>query len=276
MNKIAKKQYAKEIAALVGGNVIEEKKTDDVTLTGIIIMNGAEGLVPIVYIDDFYAAGVSPEEVAKKILDIYEKNRNIDSEVSWLMDYSQIAPYLTMRLQPESIASYLAVYAEEFGFPDLVLIPYVSFIHTQLGPCAVAVSEELMESWGVSEQEMINRAMQNLTYEIIPMPDMIREYAGRMGIGFPDAAMPKEAPDMYVVTNASRHFGAASIIPAREKLERIFPEGYIVIPLSVDECVVRSAQNVDEKKAQEIINMLSVTDSINKLSNKIYYFTRGE
>ena len=82
-----------------------------------------------------------------------------------------------------------------------------------------------------------------------------------------------EPMGMYVVTNKKRRYGAASVLKAKDELNRMFPEGYIVLPSSVHEVIV--VKNDDNIKAYtEMVKMVNsdVVAPEEVLSDKVYKF----
>ena len=56
------RDYAEEIASIVGGEVVEIEKANGVKYTGITIREEGATITPNIYVDDFYKMSIPEEE----------------------------------------------------------------------------------------------------------------------------------------------------------------------------------------------------------------------
>ena len=176
-------------------------------------------------------------------------------------DYEDIKDKVGVRLLPASVQTDVYVSAAEYGFEDLILVPYVlDLCKMDDGTANARVTNSLLEYWGVTADEVMAQGISNLDFKILSMGDML---------GFPVMDVP-----MTVVTNESMICGASSIIAAREKLAEMFPDGYMVLPSSKHELIVVPKNISDKQGLLEMvmeINATVVAES-DKLSDNVYEF----
>lgn len=90
--------------------------------------------------------------------------------------------------------------------------------------------------------------------------------------------MLSDGPQMYVVSNTSKIFGAISIIfdSTREKLRNAFPNGYMVLPSSIHEVIITEIK--DKSMLDNMVNEVNEAQVIEEeqLSNRAYMFIDKE
>ena len=167
--------------------------------------------------------------------------------------------------------------ASIYGFEGLIVVPVVELGETDLGYASAKVTEDMVEAWGITADEVIDAAIDNIDYTIETIKQVLIETMGLddMPQELIDAMFP-DAP-MFVVSNPTKYYGASSIIPATKELIKRFPKGYRVLPSSVHEMlVVPMEDGGDSKDLNEIVNQVN-TELVLKdgdfLSNDVYEFT---
>lgn len=175
-------------------------------------------------------------------------------------------------------------------FEDLAIVYRWNLGNDSLGTYTNLVNNDLAEKEGLTENDLYNAASKN-TKELFPvsiknMNEVIGEMIfGESGI---DEEMQKEfsevmqeTPDencMYVITNESKLFGAASMLyeePIHELAEQVGGDLYI-LPSSVHEVIAVPADFDSPEELAEMvyeINMEQV-DINDRLSNQVYHYDR--
>ena len=79
---------------------------------------------------------------------------------------------------------------------------------------------------------------------------------------------------MPVFTNETGMYGAINIISSKEKLETMFPDGYVVIPSSIHEVIVLPKEAVDLEGMNDLIQSINigVVSEAEVLSDHYYEF----
>lgn len=166
--------------------------------------------------------------------------------------------------------------ASIYGFEGLMVVPVVELGETDLGYASAKVTEDMVETWGVTADEVIDAAIDSIDYTIKTVKQALIESMGMddMPREILDAMIP-DAP-MLVVSNPTGYYGASSIIPATKELIKRFPNGFRVLPSSVHEVlVVPMEDGGDSKNLNDIVNQVNanVLKASDFLSNDVYEFT---
>ena len=261
---MTKREYAEAVAEKINGKVVETEKANGVIMTGVS-PTGDNRVSPVVYIDKAYDHGLSVEQAAAEILDSITTEPDIN--VDFVKDYDKVKTKLNVALYNKLTKAPISKSAVGYGFSDLILVPYISInLPTgQLG--TIKVNPSLLEQWNKTEDEVFTDALENMTFELVEMSEMLKELHNDE-IEFPKL-------QMYVVTNTARNLGAACVIKARAALHEIFPDGYYVIPSSIHEVIVISRDN--SNTYTELINMINDVNATQLspeevLSDKPYLF----
>lgn len=165
--------------------------------------------------------------------------------------------YIVPRLYNKAINADVSKSAEPYGFDDLVIVPCVE-VEMDGGLATVKLTKELLWAWGVTEEDAFKAAEANLPeYTIINVNELVGEPGG---------------VKMYAVTTPRAAFGAYGIIPLRKEIEKLFPDGYMVVPSSVHEVICTEKQEADGTAA--IIGSVNGTlvDPREQLGTHPYYF----
>lgn len=175
-------------------------------------------------------------------------------------------------------------------FEDLAIVYRWNIGSDSMGTYTNLVNNDLAEKEGLTENDLYNAASKN-TKELFPvsiknMNEVIGEMIfGESGI---DEDMQKEfsevmqeTPDencMYVITNESKLFGAASMLyeePIHELAEQVGGDLYI-LPSSVHEVIAVPADFGSPEELAEMVyevNMEQV-DINDRLSNQVYHYDK--
>ena len=175
-------------------------------------------------------------------------------------------------------------------FEDLAIVYRWNIGSDSMGTYTNLVNNDLAEKEGLTENDLYNAASKN-TKELFPVSiKNMNEGIGEMIFGESgiDEEMQKEfsevmqeTPDencMYVITNESKLFGAASMLyeePIHELAEQVGGDLYI-LPSSVHEVIAVPADFDSPEELAEMvyeINMEQV-DINDRLSNQVYHYDR--
>ena len=262
-----KRFYAEEVAKAVNGQVKEVTK-NGVPKIGIMLPTGTK-VSPVVYIDEYYENGRTIEEAIDMVRG-FEGScpAGYDEEIfDVIYDYEKVKDKIRVRLYNKEVGGDIKTTANKYGFPDLILVPYVEGI-VENG--SIKVTKELLEKWGITKEKLIRDGIKNLNYKLMGMSEML-------------FGVKEKNPKIWVVTNKEKYCGAASIIAAKKELAKRFPDGYIVLPSSIHEVLIVSkniCEDVDSNISEisELLNMVkeinaTVVSPEDKLSDNIYEMT---
>lgn len=207
-------------------------------------------------------------------------NTNIEVKaMNAINNYDKAKANIKVNLIHKDKAKGAVISAKEYGYDDLVLQAGVELDNTEEGRQTMIVTEDILEKWGVSIEEVINKGIENTKYRITSMRDML------IGMMFPDGVsendpivdimLPPEETAMYVVSTPDNLCGAVAIIKARAELEEKFPNGYVVLPSSIHEVIV--IPWTDEMDEEELLGMVKeinggVVEEADRLTDNVYKF----
>ena len=259
------KIFAQLISNEIEGSKVQEiEKANGIKLTGIVFPTGKENIKATVYVDDLFKDGARPSDVVKHIKEVQAREAGNNINVDFITDFEAVKPRLRARLYNQTTSADVKRSAAEYGFSDLVIVPYITGIETNNGTGAVKVTAGLLETWKVDSDEVIRIAEENSKedYRIQSMSSYLA------GMGQP---MPGLIDDpMSIVTNEGMSFGAYAIIPALDDLKKRFKNGFIVLPSSVHEVLVVDVTDSPELDSMvEEVNDTTVNPT-EQLSNHAY------
>ena len=150
------------------------------------------------------------------------------------------------RLLNEKCKDTVGIYvsAEPFGFPDLIIAPYM-----EQNP----ITSDIIEQWGADKETVMRDAIANAAERSVLSTFIVMRLA---------------------CYRMQRPYGAIAAITMASEIEEEFPNGYVIIPSSVHECIILDAESVNDNDINELINEVNASclkaDEV--LSNHAYYF----
>ena len=271
----------------------EQRKNNELVLYGICIHKENESICPVVYPEEFilpYIVGVlDAEKIADILLEQCRQGKISQDTAACLDDFKLMKDKVRIRL-----VNYGANSRELEGVPhrkflDLAITYYLDMqadLEGQNG--AGAITNALMDIWGVSEDELYRRGMESLlaenTFHTTDIFDIIRQSAQeeqdtQLEEAIAELQRDQNRPKMYVVTNQGRFYGANCLLNTSFLQEMAENSGcsLMVYPSSVHELVILPQKNgyenrMDTKDVQEINYEYLPKDEW--LSNSIYRYDR--
>lgn len=260
-------EYAKRVAELTGGKVESGKDHDRGSDHGVTLDIG-NGLGVIFWMDQFRKDGKSPEWAAGYIRGTMKKEKDVTFDQQQIMNKGKVKRNLRIMLQhrrrnPEVFRS-----ATEYGYHDLVLVPYVKVEISKAGKSHVRVKSRMLDHWNMSPKECIDIAIENSRkdWEIRSISELVEE----LGIHRPET--DPDVPEMLVVSNKDRYLGAVAEIFAREELLKILGAGYTAIPSSRHEMMLLNRRQSDRDILDSMVRDIneSEVDVRDRLSDHTY------
>ena len=274
---MTKREYAEAIAERVNGEVKEVEKNNGIKLTGIQLKQLCENWIsPVVYIDEMYNDELSIDDAVEIVTERFDSAiKGVDFDFSITTDFNKAKEYLKLRLYNANNNYEVFRSASEYGFDDLIMVPVLDNV---IPSGSIKFTKTLMESLGVTEDEIFDAAMENIKaddYYVKGMSEIMVEMMGAEKAAIMGINMNPEDEKMFVITSKEKAFGAFGVIALKEKLEEMFPNGYIVLPSSVHEVIV--VPNDDSMEALGLDNMVNEVNDTEvsleeQLSNKAYRF----
>lgn len=226
-----------------------------------------EGTVrPTIYPDQFEAFELSDDEIADKVIELYEKNKtpNFDTSNIMKLDYIKENAFVTVR-RPIVDNSYTK------AFLDMQLVLNVKVSELEDGEfTSYKVPKELAESLELTE-DIFDEAINNTQFSVRTMGEVVKSIA-------PD----EEIPDcgLYIVSNERRTQGAAAIynMELLKSFADLIDSDLVIIPSSIHELIVMKYDS--GVSIYELNNMVKITNESQvlpeeQLSDHVYIFNRS-
>lgn len=250
---MTKMEYAQAVAEQIKRTTVytaeakETVKNNGILLTGVQINDGT-GISPLYYIDQAYEKNMNVEETVREIIEF------LNNAPTPVYDTEVIKSFETAKglIQPRLISQVNDV----SNFPHKEFIDmYIIYTISFSAEASAKITNQIMEEWGVTVDEIDAAARQNIRPEMMTMAEMLSS------LGFP---MPMDQAEMYVITNESKMFGASSILSP--KIIDRFERDMYIIPSSVHELIAVPAGDL---MAMELGNMIKEVNRTEVLPEEI-------
>lgn len=269
-------------------------------LTGITIRTGETNIAPNIYLDSYYESyldGESMEDIMQNIADV-----RVEHEIEKPLDVDMITDYEKAkdRILPKIVGMERnEKYLEDKPFTqmeDLAVVYYVDMGRLGGGTMSSPITENLMNSWGITREELHQSALSNMESKSVSsfksmqevmmemmLPDMAERFGGDMDAAR-DAVSSMLPPDdgaMYVLTNQEKLNGATALLDAKimGEISEKFGENFFILPSSLHEVLIVPARegmelSVLENMVQEV-NATQVAPQ-DRLSDHVYKYDAQE
>lgn len=228
-------------------------KNGDQHLTGIMITCPGETVVPTIYINhsfDEYTAGRDIDEIVGEIADIriqHETTLSAEDITKKLMDYDQIKDQLQVRMcdtkeNEERLAGLVHTERSDYSATYHVLLS-----NTLDGQASVAVTASIMETWGVTQEQLHQDAMAaDLTRGPVLanmgalMENMMFGTEVTNLLEHPEADTGMDGMPMFCLTNEEKMNAAGLIMQDNmlAQISEIVGGSYYVLPSSIHELLI--------------------------------------
>ena len=276
------KKYVGEEAQV---KIKQVTKNNGVVLDGLVILKDDRNYSPAIYLNDFYNTyennSYSIEEIASKIYDIYMEHADVlRLPEGFFTDFDTVKDNITCRLINYEQNTELLSEVPHRRFLDLALVYYVVFTSDTDINATITIRNEHMMMWKMSEAELYKLAISNMEKVSPPLIKNINELLcdilAEHGADPSEMDSLDESYPMYVITNASRNFGAVYMM--NTELLEDFAVKYgplYVIPSSVHEVIIISQKDTPCKEyLYEIVKEVNHTQLTRSevLSDSVYSF----
>ena len=244
--------------------VVHEIPKGSIVKIGISIGEGT--VKPTIYPDQFEAFELTDEEIADKVIELYEKNKTPNFDTSNIMkkDYIKENAFVTVR-RPIVDNSYTK------AFLDLQLVLNVKVSESEDGEFAsYKVSKKHAEVLELTE-DIFDEAINNTRFSVRTMGETVKSIA-------PD----EEIPDcgLYIVSNERITQGAAAIYNMElfKSFADLIDSDLVIIPSSIHELMVmKYDKSVSIDGLNNMVKEANETSVLpeEQLSDHVYIFSRS-
>lgn len=274
------RKLKEEVKDSVSVCVYTAEKNNGTVRKGITLSREGINISPIIYLEEYFERfkrGSSLEYITAEILRLYQevcfykpwKEKNLE-------DYEEIKDRIVYRLINREANEKMLKDVPFVPYLDLAIVFYVLLEVNHFGTATMAICNEHLKIWKISEKELFRQAEKNtsvlLRDEFQTMSAVIEELTSQ-------EILSEEEDVMYVLSNQIRSYGASAIL-YQGRLEAIgmyLKSNYYVLPSSVHEVIV-----IPENEAMGIQSLSAIVQEINQtqvqeeevLSNHAYYYDR--
>ena len=267
---MTKQLFAERVARELNGTVKTTEKANGIVLTGVVVGDGS--VKAVYYIDDYYDRGDNINDTVECIKrDASERDvptLNIDS----IVIFEDIKDKIRARLYNAKTNAEVYKSAKEYGFSDLIIVPYIENI---ISNGSIRITHGLLDTWNKTAEEVIEIGMENCkndNYEMTNISDLLRMMSVKNNY---DCGDIPDVPDLFVLTSKSGMFGSIGAIIMQDMLKEKFGT-YVVVPSSIHEVLIYSTVIGDNEmlKMNNIINQVNSTNVLPEeyLGSKAYIF----
>lgn len=289
-------EFAEKICAAVAGElgarykveVGQVRKNNGVSLYGLQITGGGQGVTPVIYLEPFwegYRSGVAFADVTRGLLDMYRGSMPKGGiNMGFYRNYEMVKDRICYRLVGRKENEDLLKDIPHTEFLDLAVCFYYAMDLDKdgLGEGSILIRNAHMEAWGVSMEELLRQAQSNtpriFPWEYIPLEKIMAGIMQEEGEEFIPEDRSWEVP-MKVLSNRKRMYGAACMlypgvlegIAAKEK------SSLYIIPSSLHELILLPDDGiVSAEELKKMIFEVNRTQVIPEevLSDSLYYYDR--
>ena len=256
---------------------------------------GLKNATPTLYVNDLYEKYEKTgdyEEVARMAAETMEYGiKSFNSQIKGeCLDTSKLKDKVFFSLINAEQNRELLNTVPHREFEDLAIVYRWNIGSDSMGTYTNLVNNDLAEKEGLTENDLYNAANKN-TKELFPvlvknMNEVISEIifgdselSGEMEEEFKEVMMEtQDERSMYVITNESKLFGAASMLyeePLHELAEKIGSDLYI-LPSSIHEVIAVSADFGSPDELAEMVYEINMdqVDINDRLSNQVYCYDK--
>lgn len=254
-------------------------------VSNLQVKKQGDAICPVLHMESYYhqyRCGLPMEDVMSAMLRDYDHGVRRAVDCCRLpLDAEGIRDHIIFRLVNYRKNRQLLETAPHIRFADLA----ITFLWLSSMPgeqiATVLINHHIMEHWGLSQEELIGRAMEN-TPRLFParvcrMEDMLTELTGEECKD--DIDLSEAGENIYIMTNQSGVNGASVILYDRflEEFSDRMNSEYYIIPSSIHEVILIPRENYMEP--EEIRRMIrEVNDCVvgpdDYLSDSLYYYNR--
>jgi len=260
-------------------------KNNDMRLLGLNISLPGKNVCPTIYLNQPYQClceGVPLDTILKDIADVRKRNETeIGIDVHSISDLDSCRDKILPHLINRDLNEELLKDRPHRLIEDLAVTYHITYRNERLGDASIAVTNSLLDTWGINEEMLYSIALNNLSAQksdLLPLGKMI---AGMLkesdndcsSEGFEDMNFP-----MFVLTNDSKFNGANAILnkTLMKKICKKFTEGFYILPSSIHEVIlVPKIVKTTAKELKELVKDVNSTSVEQEciLSDNVYTYS---
>lgn len=215
-------------------------KNNDISLTGVVIVQESDSVSPTIYLDELYRQhqdGAPMEEIVEEIAALYEKHaRHVELDMDFFRHYASVENRIYHKVVNWEKNRKLLEDVPYFRWHDLAVVFYYAMEEAAFGKASILIHNNHLDLWGQPAEEMYHTASRNMQKNmpelLVPMRKILEEMTG---LRMEESGMP-----LYVLTNRERVFGASAMLYSEQikELAGQMHSDLLILPSSVHEVLL--------------------------------------
>lgn len=275
-------------------------KNNGVVLTGLTFVQKNVNISPTIYLEDFYEdykEGKSMDNIMDEIKEIYYKSRmDQDINMNFFTEYEQAKERIVYKLINYDKNRELLKEIPHREYLDLAIVYYYLVDMKEFSNATILIHNKHMKAWEINEEELYLRAKENtsqlLGMNFCGMMEVLKELTGedfwcgnlneseehKEKSFLLESHAGRDETGMYVLSNGSRLYGAATILyeNVMEYCAERVGGSFFILPSSVHEVIlVPDEGQVTREKLRQMVREVNATqvEEQEQLSDFVYYYS---
>jgi hypothetical protein len=265
------------------------------TLDGLTVTSPDSNIAPTIYLNSYYESyqdGEDLSDILQNIADLRMKHEVEQSmDVTKITDFAQAKEHIVpMIIGAEGNAELLSQ-RPHGSMEDLAVIYGVELGSDENGSARVPISNQILETWGISQTELHDIAVSNLEslspstfksmHEVMAemmLPQLIEECNGdrEMAEAMLDSMIPQD-DRLFVLTNETKLNGAAALLDDKimDAVREQVGDDFYILPSSIHECLVVPAEaGLELRELENMVQEVNATqvEPKDRLSDHVYQY----
>ena len=280
-----------EVEKLCPYDKIEVKKiikNNSTEFYGLVIKKEGVSISPTIYLENYYEeylCGRDIEFIVQEIVEIDIRSReNVELQIDTYRDFDKMKDAIMYKIiNTECNVSTLQNIPHR-EYLDLSIVYYC--LVTDFEGCSASwtINNEIMKLWGVDEEILFEKATENckriLPCSIMSIMDVIYDLlASRENVNedmLEELLELEQGPQMYVITNRNKIFGASAIFYPGVLMEFAQQNGdFYILPSSIHEAIfIPASEKLDKDEMKSMVKDVNETQVPKEdfLSNEVYFY----
>lgn len=287
------REYLPEEYANAEVSVRTVQKLNGVTLQGLEIwtpeMKQGTGVTPTIYLNGIYENyenGVELEVIMEHIGNLERQSMDLPEDVAEIKEMYKYVNYVKDRLIVSLISAERNVdFLKDKPYrmlEDLAIFYKVLISKDANGTGTITVTNNHMEYWGLTEEQLYETAIKNSNVLEPPsidkltnvMADLMR--AQGMDEDIIENQLKEDDVDMYVISNTTKANGASVIVysDALQQVAENLGSDLYILPSSIHEVLALPVGNKDVDSLEEMVRCVNQTEvsPTEVLSDNVYKY----
>ena len=215
-------------------------KTNDIRLTGVIMMRESDRISPTIYLEEpyrQYCAGADMQEIVRRIVEIYkEQMKEFDLDFDFFKEFECVKERIFHKVIHYDKNRALLEDVPHFRWCDLAVVFYYSIEDSMLGRASILIHNNHLDMWGQDIDVLYRNAQHNMRRYmpelLVSMQELVAEMTGMQS--------KEEADKLYVLTNCEKMYGASAMLYSNKigELADRMQSDLLILPSSVHEVLL--------------------------------------